>query len=74
MVEYEKIYPERDFDKNPYSPDELRVVEYLNRITNNEIGAGDDPIKFLIASHSALRIDLDATQRTLEGIRKSRHE
>ncbi len=45
---------ERDFEKHPYTPNELRFVEYLLELTNGSIGAGDDPIGFLIASHNAL--------------------
>lgn len=37
----------------PYSHDEQRVVMYLHE-RMPEIGAGDDPIGFLIASHHAL--------------------
>jgi hypothetical protein len=46
---------ERDFETNPYSPDEERVADYLIEITAGAIGAGDDPIGFLIASHASLR-------------------
>jgi hypothetical protein len=46
------MFPERDFDANPYSADELRVVEYIASLTGGTVGAGDDPISFLIASHS----------------------
>ena len=44
----------RDFDKFPYSKDEQRVVDYLAEIIP-DVGAGDDPILFLIASHASLR-------------------
>lgn len=43
---------ERDFDKKPYSPEEQRAAEYLCQLTGGTVGAGDDPIGFLIASHS----------------------
>jgi hypothetical protein len=49
--------PERDFESRPYTPDEQRVVGYLAELVP-EIGAGDDPIGFLIASHAALSQDL----------------
>lgn len=39
----------RDFDENPYSPDEERVAKWLSDKTG--IGGGDDPIGFLMASH-----------------------
>lgn len=41
----------RDIVNKPYSEDEKRVADYLTVITNGQIGAGDDPIGFLIASH-----------------------
>lgn len=47
------IGAERDLDVSPYSKDELRVVTYLRQIAP-DIGAGDDPIGFLMASHNAL--------------------
>jgi len=43
----------RDFTTRPYSLDEQRVVAYLKEIMP-EIGAGDDPIGFLLASHATL--------------------
>lgn len=36
-----------------YTADEQKVVDYLLEIMP-EIGAGDDPIAFLIASHGSL--------------------
>jgi len=48
---------ERDFDARPYDASELKVVSYLREIVP-DIGAGDDPVAFLIASHAALRHDL----------------
>jgi hypothetical protein len=47
----------RDFDANPYSPDEARVAKWIADLTG--AGGGDDPIGFLIASH-----ELMAMQRT----------
>lgn len=41
----------RDMEKNPYSNDEKRVVEYL---WEREIGGGDDPIGFILSSHAWL--------------------
>ncbi len=43
----------RDMDKEPYTKDEIRAVEYLVSIAP-DIGAGDDPIGFLLASHNWL--------------------
>jgi hypothetical protein len=43
---------DRDMKTKPYTPDEQRVVDYINEITEGKIGAGNDPIGFLIASHA----------------------
>lgn len=56
----------RDLDKNPYSKDEQRVIEYLNKISPG-IGAGDDPIGFLIAVYDLLRNDLLKRNKTDSG-------
>lgn len=42
----------RDMEARPYSADELRVVEYIRSVTNNNVGAGDDPIGFLLVAHA----------------------
>ena len=38
------------------TPDQQRVADHLNEITKGQIGAGDDPIGFLMASHSVLAL------------------
>jgi len=43
-----------DDQQREYSPDEKRVSDYIQSLTDGAIGSGDDPIGFLIASHSAL--------------------
>lgn len=55
--------------RRPYSADEQRVVAYLAQVMP-EIGAGSDPIGFLIASHRALRLRL----RELAAIQPPRRE
>ena len=52
----------RDLDTQPYTTDEQRVVDYLVKLTG--IGAGDDPIGFLIASHATLRSKLETDTDT----------
>lgn len=42
----------RDFANEPYRFDEQRVCDYLTKIA--DVGCGEDPIGFLIASHGAL--------------------
>lgn len=51
----ESIPSGRDLDVAPYTADEQRVVDYLKELTP-DIGAGDDPIGFLLASHAALAV------------------
>jgi hypothetical protein len=46
----------RDIANNPYTPDEQRVSDYIQEITEGMIGSGDDPIGFLIASHRVLML------------------
>lgn len=41
-------------DGDIYTPDQRRVCDYLQEITNGQIGCGDDPVGFLIASHASL--------------------
>lgn len=55
----------RDLSKRPYTADERRVGLYLDRITNGDVGWGDDPIGFLLASHETMAAD--RAQRIKEG-------
>lgn len=48
---------ERDFDKQPYTADEKRVADYIIEVTRGNVGAGDDPIGFLMSAHSLLVYD-----------------
>jgi hypothetical protein len=43
-------------ERRPYTPEESRVCEYLQKVTKNQVGCGDDPIGFLISSHETLMI------------------
>lgn len=45
---------DRDMKTHPYTQEERRGVDYLIKATCNMVGAGPDPIGFLIASHGAL--------------------
>lgn len=53
---------DRDIKSHPYSPDEQRVCDYIAAITKGQVGCGDDPIGFIIASHAALAQQLKATK------------
>jgi len=43
----------RDMEKQPYTPDEQRVCQYMQMIAP-DLGCGDDPIGFLIACYGTL--------------------
>jgi hypothetical protein len=52
------FYVDAGVDKaevEPYTPDEQRVAHYLVALTDGAVGAGSDPIGFLITSHDDLR-------------------
>lgn len=44
----------REDKPREYSPAEQRVADYIVGATNEQVGGGDDPIGFLIASHRLL--------------------
>lgn len=46
---------DRDLNEKPYTADEKRVVDYITLITDGAVGAGSDPIGFLLASHSYIQ-------------------
>lgn len=47
------MFESRDYFRNPYTDAEMRVVEYLHLVAP-DIGGGDDPLGFIIASHKYL--------------------
>ncbi len=58
----------KDTYKPTYTPNESRVVDYLEVILNSVegkgwVGAGEDPIGFLIASHMTIRQDVIALRK-----------
>lgn len=56
---------ERDFEKNPYSPDEARVAE---RLSEAGIGGGDDPIGYVLASFSYLTGQVKGLESRIESL------
>jgi GTP-dependent phosphoenolpyruvate carboxykinase len=46
----------------PYSADEQRVAAWLVNRMNNQVGAGDDPIGFVLASYELIQAQLQHTQ------------
>jgi hypothetical protein len=44
----------RNMVARPYSDDEKRIVNWLFKLTNNQIGGGDDPIGFFMASYESV--------------------
>lgn len=43
----------------PYTPDQQRVADWLWQRTNGSVGAGEDPIGFLLASYEMIHAQLD---------------
>lgn len=53
--------PNRECDNDTdfgYTPEQQRVAEYILETTKNAVGAGFDPIGFLMASHEYSRVEL----------------
>lgn len=46
-----------------YTPDQQRVAEYLVKLMDNQVGAGDDPISFLLASYEQMHAELTETRK-----------
>ena len=44
--------------ETPYSPDAQRVADWLMNRTQHQVGAGDDPIGFLLASYEQIHTEL----------------
>ncbi len=58
-------YREDGNEHLPYTDDEERVVQYIMEKTDEQVGAGVDPIGFLIASHRLITAALqDATSQS----------
>lgn len=62
---------DRDMKANPYTPDEQRVVDYIIALTDGQVGAGSDPIGFLIASHSYIQRERHRERGILKSITES---
>lgn len=58
---------ERNLETHPYDGHETRVSDYINEITKGVIGAGDDPVGFLIASHATLVEHIQAVPDRMAG-------
>jgi hypothetical protein len=59
---------ERDFDARPYSADERRVVDWLIERTKGMVGAGDDPIGFVLASYALVHMEKTTAVNALRKI------
>lgn len=63
---------ERDFEAVPYTDDEAKVAKYLAELTG--IGAGDDPIAFIIASHALSREEIRHLRTLVDELENYRDE
>jgi hypothetical protein len=52
----------RDIEKNPYTPEEKRVVDYF---WEHGVGGGDDPIGFILSSYAYLVAERNTLQERL---------
>lgn len=50
----------------PYTPDEQRVAAWLVTRMNDQVGAGDDPIGFLLASYEQIHAELTQARKLVE--------
>lgn len=64
--EDEKFGHDRDILQHPYSRAERKAVDYIVKITG--IGAGSDPVGFLVASHAAQNVELELCRDVLQEI------
>lgn len=51
---------------SPYSPDEQRVADWLVARTQGQVGAGDDPIGFVLASYEHIHEELAQARALVE--------
>lgn len=65
---------DRDMNEKPYTPDEQRAVDYIQRITDGAVGAGSDPIGFLIASHNYISLERGEQASELETLRSMQED
>lgn len=61
---------DRDFDANPYDPQERRVCNYIQDITDEAIGCGDDPVGWLIACHACVVQERNEARDEIKRLRK----
>ena len=47
----------RNFTTHPYSDDEKRIVNWIMQKTKGNVGGGDDPIGFIMASHDMINAE-----------------
>lgn len=50
----------------PYSPDEQRVADWLVARTQGQVGAGDDPIGFVLASYEMMHDQLKQAEALVD--------
>jgi hypothetical protein len=65
---------ERDIIADPYRPDEQRVVDFIRERTQDQIGGGDDPIGFLLASYNMIMAERSPDQSFMNVVLRACHE
>lgn len=49
------VHPLEAMGFKNYTADQQRVCDYIQKISDNQVGCSDDPIGFLLSSHALLR-------------------
>lgn len=62
---------ERDFDIQPYTPDEMRVCKFLQEIAP-DLGCGNDPIGFFLACYATLIAERATRRNMLAALKTAR--
>jgi hypothetical protein len=57
-----------------YTVEQQRVADYISKLTGGAVGGGEDPVGFLIASHSALSASWSIAPLRATGDAKTRDE
>jgi len=61
-------FPDRDIVKRPYTYEEMRVVDFIQVLTDNQIGGGDDPIGFILASYGYIQSENQELRRRIQAL------
>lgn len=55
-------------DAHGYNPEQQKASDYIQKITKGQVGSGDDPVGFIIASHAAISRERAAAMLVLKDV------